>query len=87
MDGETLAWQVIKPGQAVTASDGSSIGTVGRVLADEGADIFHGITLRRGMPIFSSEVEILAASIGTITADEVRTSLDAADVDGLPAAR
>ncbi len=86
MTGETLAWQTIKPGQTVRASDGKAIGTVGRVLADEGADIFHGITLRRGLSIVTGEVEILADRIGTITPDEVRTSLEEADVDGLPAA-
>ncbi len=87
MDAETLAWRTIRPGQAVLDRDGRSIGTVGRVLADQGADIFHGITLRHGLPILTTEVEILAASIGTITPDEVHTSLAAADVDGLSPAR
>ncbi len=87
MPGESLAWRMIKPGRSVVARDGTVIGTVGRVLADDGADIFHGIALRRGLPIVGEEREVLAARIDRITEDAVHTTLDVAEIEMLPAAR
>jgi hypothetical protein len=43
--GAPIAYTVLREGTPVLASDGTQIGTVQRVLADEGADIFDGITV------------------------------------------
>ena len=42
--GAPIAYTVLAPGTPVLASDGTQVGTVNRVLADEGTDIFDGIT-------------------------------------------
>ena len=87
MAGETLAWRTIKPGHKVLDRDGTDIGTVSRVLADDGADIFHGVALRAGLPIIGEEREVIAAQIERIGEDAVHTTLAAAEVDGLQAPR
>jgi hypothetical protein len=85
MAEETLAWRAIKPGHRIFAVDGSEIGVVHRVLADDGADIFHGVSVKRGL--LGSEHEITADHIGRITVDDVHTDIAAADVEALPPAR
>ena len=75
MADETLAWRAIKPGSTVLDRDGGSLGTVSRVLADDGADIFHGITVREGLPVVGEEREVLAGDIERITEGAVHTSL------------
>jgi hypothetical protein len=87
MAEETLAWRMIKPGWKVVGRDGTAVGTVGRVLADDGADIFHGIALRHGVSGLGEEREVVAARIDRITEDAVHTSLDPAEVEGLAPAR
>jgi hypothetical protein len=87
MAEESLAWRAIKPGHRIVARDGTDLGTVSRVLADEGADIFHGVAVRRGLPLIGEEHEVVAAQIERIDQDAVHTSLSAADVDGLRAPR
>jgi hypothetical protein len=43
--GAPIAYTVLAEGTAVQSSDGQEIGTVKRVLADEGTDVFDGIVL------------------------------------------
>jgi hypothetical protein len=43
--GAPIAYTVLAEGTPVLASDGTQIGTVKRVLHDDGADIFDGITV------------------------------------------
>jgi hypothetical protein len=73
MAGETLAWRAIKPGHKVFDRDGEEIGTVARVLADDKADIFHGVSVKRG--VLGTELEIVAAQIERIDEDAVHTSV------------
>ena len=84
MAEETFAWRAIKPGHKVLGRDGADLGTVGRVLADDGADIFHGVSLRRGLLPMGPEREVVAAQIERITEDEVHTTVADAEVDDLP---
>jgi hypothetical protein len=84
-EDETLSWRAIKPGHRVLGRDGEELGTVHRVLADEGADIFHGVSLRHGL--FGPEAEITADRIERITADSLHTSLVADGVASLPVPR
>ncbi|MDQ6846295.1 MAG: PRC-barrel domain-containing protein [Candidatus Dormibacteraeota bacterium] len=87
MAGETLAWRAIKPGHKVLDRDGGEIGTVTRVLADEGADIFHGVAVRRGLPLVGEDYEVVAAQIARIDEDALHTTLATSEVDALPAPR
>jgi hypothetical protein len=79
MAEETLAWRVIKPGHKVFDRDGVDIGTVARVLADDGADIFHGVSVKRGL--LGPELEITADRIDRIDEDALHTSVAATDLD------
>ncbi|MBJ7610070.1 MAG: hypothetical protein JF887_11665 [Candidatus Dormibacteraeota bacterium] len=84
VDEEALSWRAIKPGHKVLGREGQ-IGTVHRVLADYGADIFHGVSLRRGL--LGPELEITADHIERISSDSLWTALGAHEVEDLPAAR
>jgi hypothetical protein len=84
-DQEVLAWTAIKPGHKIRDREGQEVGAVHRVLADDGADIFHGISLRRG--VMGREVEITADRIERITAEYIHTTVGADEVEALPPAR
>ena len=43
--GHAVAYTVVEEGLPVVGSDGGEVGSVKRVLHDEGADIFDGITI------------------------------------------
>jgi hypothetical protein len=43
--GAPIAYTVLAPGTRVAGRDGGEVGTVRRVLADEGSDIFDGLIL------------------------------------------
>jgi hypothetical protein len=73
----TLAWRAIKPGHKVLDSDGAEFGTVARVLADDGADIFHGISVKRR--VLGPELEVTADKIHRIEETVVHTSISAAE--------
>jgi hypothetical protein len=73
----TLAWRAIKPGHRVLDSDGTEFGTVARVLADDGADIFHGISVKRHL--LGPELEVTADKIHRIEETVVHTSLAASE--------
>ena len=70
---QQVAWTTIEKGMAVIASDGSEIGKVSSVVADEGRDIFSGIAFRHGL--FDSEHFIPGDLVDVITPDEVRVKL------------
>lgn len=84
-DAEVLAWTAIKPGHRILGRDGREIGAVHRVLADDGAGIFHGVSLRRGL--LGREIEITADRIERITTDDIHTNVEADQADSLPTAR
>jgi len=43
--GRPISYEVLEPGTAVLSSDGTEVGTVVHVLADEGQDVFDGIVI------------------------------------------
>ena len=46
--GAPIAYMVLEEGTPVRASDGTEVGTVRRVLADDGTDVFDGIVVQTG---------------------------------------
>lgn len=58
MTGDPVAWLLIEPGWTVYDANGEKVGKVKEVLADEQADIFHGLLVDRD--------EILADRIAEI---------------------
>jgi len=76
-----VAWTAMPYRGKVVGVDGSQVGTVESLLGDEGADIFHGIVVKRSHG--GHLVEIAAANIKRITATTVQTDLREADLEGL----
>lgn len=58
MTGDPVAWLLIEPGWTVYDVQGEKVGKVKEVLADEQADIFHGLQV--------GDEEILADRIAEI---------------------
>lgn len=74
--GDALSWRAIREGQPVVDAAGDDLGTVARVLADEGADIFHGIAVHRGL--LEDQLEVAADQVLRITEAAVHTSVPGA---------
>ncbi len=70
-----IAWLALQEGTPVLASDGSEVGRVTAVVADEQKDIFSGIVLRSG--IFEADRLVPADLVGSITDEAVRLRIDA----------
>jgi hypothetical protein len=68
-----LAWTAMPYRAPVTDREGGRIGTAESLLGDEGADIFHGIAVKRSSD--GKLVEVAASHVQRITAREVRTDL------------
>ena len=62
--GDPVAWLLIEPGWTVYDANGEKVGKVKQVLADEQADIFHGVLVERGL--LGDEEEIVADRIAGI---------------------
>ena len=60
--GAPIAYTVLAEGTPVHASDGSEVGTVKRVLADEGTDIFDGIIARHAATASASSTRPRSAT-------------------------
>ena len=64
MAGDPVSWLLIEPGWTVYDAAGDKFGRVKEVLADEQADIFHGVLVERGL--LGADEEILAERIAEI---------------------
>ena len=64
MSGDPVSWLLIEPGWNVYDAKGDKVGKVKQVLADEQADIFHGVLVERGL--LGDEEEIVADRIAQI---------------------
>ena len=64
MTGDPVSWLLIEPGWTVYDAAGEKVGTVKEVLADEQADIFHGVLVDQGF--LGDDEEIVADRIGEI---------------------
>jgi len=62
--GDPVSWLLIEPGWTVYDAAGEKVGKVKEVLADEQADIFHGVLVERGL--LGSDEEIVAVRIAQI---------------------
>jgi uncharacterized protein YrrD len=66
-------------GTPIVTSDGTELGRVHEVVADRQKDIFSGLTFRDG--VLSGERFVPAATIDTITTEEVRLTVSSAEAD------
>jgi len=78
--GAPIAYTVLAEGTAVETSDGERVGTVKRVLADEGADVFDGIVVE----ISGDERFADAAQVAGLFEGLVLLSITAEEARGLP---
>jgi uncharacterized protein YrrD len=74
-----IAWSVLPKGTPVYASDGTELGKVAEVIADEQKDIFSGISLNPGL--FKDERFVPADLIEEMTHEGVRLSISAEQAD------
>lgn len=79
MTGQPIAWMALESGTPIVTTDGTELGRVHEVIADQQKDIFSGITFRDG--VLSGERFVPAATIDTITTDEVRLTLSGAETE------
>jgi uncharacterized protein YrrD len=79
MSGQPIAWMALGSGTPIVTADGNELGRVHEVIADQQKDIFSGITFRDG--VLGGEKFVPAASIDTITTDEVRLTLSSAEAE------
>ena len=77
--GERIAYTVLAEGTPVLASDGTEVGSVKRVLADEGTDIFDGITIDA-----DGERFVDAAQIGDLYERAVVLTISVREATELP---
>lgn len=80
-DEPALTWRVTPYRAPVFSADSVEIGPAESLLADDGADIFHGLAVNRRHD--GRLVEIAAARITKITAKGILTDLTADDVKAL----
>ena len=78
--GAPIGYPVLAEGTPVHTSDGREAGWVKRVLADEGADIFHSIVVRTR----DGNRAVPAAAVARLYERGVVLKIDAAAVDALP---
>ena len=63
MTGDPVSWLLIEPGWPVYDARGEKVGKVEEVLADEQADIFHGLLVERAL---GDDEEVLAERVAEI---------------------
>ena len=82
-DSQPIAWRSVVYGTPVIGADGATAGQVREVLGSDVDDIFHGlrVTLQTG----HRDVMLAADDITSLTTTEIRSGLDRADLDALPA--
>jgi hypothetical protein len=73
---DPVAWTVVERGWAVTASDGSEVGTVDQVLGDPEADIFDGLSVGVGT-VLNRPVYVPSEKVGAIEEGTVHLTIDA----------
>ena len=79
-DGLPIAYEVLDSGVPVRASDGSEVGRVAHVIADEREDVFHGLLVDT-----DAGVRFVAAEfVASLHEYAVDLSLDAAAAAQLP---
>ena len=76
-----ISYEALEKGATVTTAGGEHLGTVEHVLQDASLDLFDGLAVRTGHGLRFVD----ARSITSITTAGVATSIDAAEVAGLPA--
>jgi sporulation protein YlmC with PRC-barrel domain len=78
--GDPIAYLAVTPGTPVYAADGTEVGRVEAVVADDDADIFEGLAVELDGDTRFADADI----VGSMHERGVVLSLDAAAAAGLP---
>jgi hypothetical protein len=79
--GSPISYLALEPGAAVVSSDGTEIGTVEHVLADEKSDIFDGLVIKLG----SGDLHFAdAPEVGQLYERAAVLKISAAEAEQLP---
>jgi uncharacterized protein YrrD len=78
-----IAWLALEEGTPILASDGSEIGRVATVVADEQKDIFSGVTFRPGL--LDGQRFVPADAIDRMTEDAVHLKISGSEAESLEA--
>ncbi len=76
-----IAWLALEEGTPIIASDGSEIGRVSAVVADEQKDIFSGVAFRPGL--LDGQRFIPADAIDRLTAEAVHLKISGSEAEEL----
>lgn len=81
--GRPASYLLLERGTHVYSSDGEELGRVKEIRADQGADIFDGLVIERGL-LPGGERLVLADQVEEIFERGVLLSIDAAAAEALP---
>lgn len=80
-DDKPIAWLALEEGTPILASDGTEIGRVVTVVADEQKDIFSGVTFRPGL--LDGQRFVPASAIDRLTQAAVHLNIPASATEQL----
>lgn len=80
-DSKPASWMTLEEGTTVVSSDGTEVGKVTAVVADEQKDIFSGVEFRSGL--LGAVAFAPAAIVSEITSDRVTLSASAEEAEKL----
>jgi hypothetical protein len=78
---DPVAWTLIEAGWKVFDAEGGDIGRVHEVTGDENADIFDGLSIKRG--VLGKDRYVPSENVGEIREGEVHLALTRAQVEAL----
>ena len=80
-EDKAIAWLALEEGTPILARDGSEIGKVAMVVADEQKDIFSGVTFRPGL--FDDPLFVPVDAIERLTESAVHLNISESSVEKL----
>jgi hypothetical protein len=80
--GDPVSWLVIERGWDVVDREGDKVGQVESTLGDEGADIFHGLSISTSL--LGAPRYVASEDVADITEGRVQLALSADEVERLP---
>ncbi len=75
---DPVSWKVVEPGWTVVDGAGEPVGAVEQVVGDPEADIFDGLSVRRGTDLLPRPKYVPSEQVGSIEEGTVHLTIDAA---------
>ncbi len=74
---DPVSWKVVEPGWSVLDSAGEQVGAVDQVVGDPEADIFDGLSVRKGADVLPRPKYVPSEQVGAIEEGAVHLTIDA----------